>query len=405
MRSVEEQLALIADAAVQPEPVRVAISDALGLRSAEQVVGNAPVPGFDQAAVDGFAIRAVDSEAEDLPIVGEVNAGSRQPLRLQPRQVVRVYTGAPIPTLADAVLPDDWAARRGRRVTAIHRVLSGDFVHRRGADVQEGDVLLGEGTVLNPSHIALLAAAGRAKVLVYPRPRVAIMSVGAELIDLDRAPGLGQVYDANSYGLAAAAREAGADVHRVGIIAGESRRLKEIIEGQLLRSEVLVIAGAVGGASSARIREVLGEFGDIDYGRVAMHPGSTQGFGVLGPESIPTFLLPPNPVSGLIVFETMVRPLLHYISGRRSGKRRIVEARAVHSFSSIEGRRGFIRGQLMRDRQTDEFLVDPLGATAGAPVHLLGSHSEANCLIHIPEDRVDIAPGEIVDVLFLANRA
>ncbi|MEJ4112638.1 gephyrin-like molybdotransferase Glp [Corynebacterium kroppenstedtii] len=441
MRSVEEQLAIIADAAVTPEPVRVSISDSLGLRSAEEVRGDRPVPGFNQAAIDGYAVRAVDlvpqqmpsespGDAEDaqrplmdqdnpgdrpsdgrsrrfeeLPVVGDVGAGSHKPLRLQPNQAVRVETGAPVPTLSDAIVPEAWVERRGRRIRPLFPVKSGDFIHRAGTDVLDGDVIVSEGTVLGAAHIGLLAAVGRSKVLVYPRPRVSVMSIGQELIASDRQPGRGQVFDVNSYSLAAAAEEAGADAHRVGVIAGEPKRLQEIVEGQILRSEIIVIAGAVGGSAARRMREIVSGLGDIEYTRVAMHPGSTQGFGLLGPNKVPTFLLPSNPVGALIIFETMVRPLIQFEAGRRRGRRRIIQARALHGVSSMPGRRGFIRGQLMRDRGTDEYLVDPLGASAGAPQHLLGSFAEANCLIHVPEDVVGIAPGDVVDVLFLSNRA
>lgn len=145
MKSVEEQLAAVTAAAVTPEPVRTAISEALGLRCAEQVESESLLPGFDQAAVDGFAVRSVDirqilnggsgtgSASEDsddasspmLPVVGEVTAGSHRPVRLQPRQAVRVQTGAPLPTLADAVLPLDWASQTGRRIEPLYGVSFG----------------------------------------------------------------------------------------------------------------------------------------------------------------------------------------------------------------------------------------------------------------------------------------
>lgn len=435
MRSVEEQLALITAAAVAPEPVRIAISEALGLRCAEQVEGTSPIPGFDQAAIDGFAVRSVDvrqalevasrhadagpNTDEDgppvapqevrpvLPIVGEVTAGSHRPVRLQPRQAVRVHTGAPLPTLADAVIPLDWADVHGRRMEPLEQVRPGQFVHRKGSDVQPGDVVVDQGAVIGAAQVGLLAAVGRSKVLVYPRPRLSVLSYGAELLDIDRDPGLGQVYDVNSYALSSAGREAGAEVHRIGIISGEARRLKDIIEGQLLRSEVLVISGAVGGEASDRLREVLEELGEMDVSRVAMHPGSVMGFGQLGPDRVPTFLLPSNPSAALVAFEVMVRPLIQLIRGQRQSGRRIIQARTIASIESSAHRRGFIRGQLMRDRDTREFLVDPLGAAAGSgePTHLLGSHGQANCLIIIPSDATHVAPGQVVDVMFLTNRS
>ncbi|WP_297003879.1 gephyrin-like molybdotransferase Glp [uncultured Corynebacterium sp.] len=427
MKSVEEQLAAVTAAAVTPEPVRTAISEALGLRCAEQVESGNSLPGFNQAAVDGFAVRAVDirqiltagpmshdatGDGPDavpvplLPVVGEVTAGSHRPVRLQPRQAVRVQTGAPLPTLADAVLPLDWATQSGRRIEPLHGVRPGQFVHRAGSDVQPGDVVVEDGAVIGAAQVGLLAAVGRSKVLVYPRPRVSVLSFGPELVDIDRDPALGQVFDVNSYALAAAGREAGADVNRVGVLDGEPRRLREIVESQLIRSEILVIAGGVGGASSDRLRSVLGELGDLGISRVAMHPGSVQGFGTLGADRTPTFLLPGNPSAALVSFEVLVRPLIQILRGRRQTTRRTVQARTIAAIDSAPGRTGYLRGQLMRDRGTREYLVDPLGAVGGGePVHLLASHGQANCLVVLPGDRTRVEPGEVVDVMFLANRS
>ncbi len=436
MRSVDDQLALVTDAANTPEPVRIGISNALGLMCAEQVQANQPLPGFPQAAIDGYAVRAVDiggerglrvrrhkdqeeqsTEGEEdadspqpeversLPVVGEVPAGSKQPLRLQPKQAVRVYTGAPLPTLADAVLPLEWTDRGRKRVTAHRPVRSGDFVRRVGDDIQPGDVAVSSGTVLGPAQIGLLAAVGRSKVLVYPRPRITIISFGRELVDLDQEPALGQVFDVNSYSLAAAAREAGAEVHRVGIAEGEPRRIREELEKHIARSEVLVISGAVGGAGAEAIREILDDLGDIDTSRVAMHPGSVQGFGLMGEERIPTFLLPSNPVSALVVFEVYIRPLIRLALGKRNAHRRVVRARALNHIDSRPGRRGFIRARLMRDAETADYLVEGLGGAAGAPAHLLAGLSEANAMIRVPEEVTEIRPGDVVDVLFLTQRS
>ena len=417
MRSVEQQLSIVTEAAVAPEPVRIAIAEALGLMCAEEVQATRALPGFAQAAIDGYAVRAVDVGGEktlsqqlpvappekSLPVVGEVAAGSQQPLRLQPKQAVMVQTGAPLPMLADAVLPMAWSDRGRKRVTAQRPVRSGEFVRKEGDDIQPGDIAVSAGAVLGPAQIGLLAAVGRSKVLVYPRPRMSVISVGAELVDIDRQPGLGQVFDVNSYSLAAAGREAGADVYRYGIAEGEPRRIKEIIESQMLRSEIIVITGAVGGAGSAGVRQVLKELGDIDTERVAMHPGSVQGFGLLGENRIPCFLLPSNPLASLVIFETFVRPLVRMSLGKSNAARRVVRARALNHVVSVAGRKGFIRSRLMRDAETQDYLVEALGGATGAPSHLLAGLSEANGMIRIPEDVTEIRPGDVVDVIFLAQ--
>ncbi|HHX83819.1 MAG TPA: molybdopterin molybdotransferase MoeA [Actinomycetales bacterium] len=417
MRTVEEQLALVTAAAVAPRPVRVAISEAQGLLCAEEVVAERPLPSFDQAAIDGYAVRAVDvrggGEGDDdegpaaptaLPVVGQITAGSRQATRLQPGQCVRVDTGAPLPTLADAVLPVGWATVGGQRITPTREVRTGDYVRRVGDDVQPGDVAVRAGSIIGPAQVGLLASVGRAKVLVHPKPRMSIISVGDELVDLDGHPDTGQVYDVNSYALTAAGRDAGADVHRVGIASTEPSRLREVLEGQLVRSEIVVVSGAAGGEATTRIREVMEELGRIEVGRVAMHPGSVQGFGRLGRDEVPTFLLPSNPVSALVVFEIMVRPLIRIALGKRQPMRRTVRARTVAPISSVDGRRGYLRGQLMRDSDTGEYLVRALGGAQGSSTHLLASLAEANCLVVVDPDVTSIRAGDEVEVMFLAQR-
>jgi molybdopterin molybdotransferase len=419
VRSVEEQQARVAAAAVAPRPVRVAIAEAQGLMCAEEVVTERPLPGFDQAAIDGYAVRSVDvlgvgaddgadgdsSEGEvSLPVMGVIEAGARTPSRLQPRQAARVQTGAPMPTLADAVLPLRWTDGGDARVRVLRGVRSGAYVRRTGDDVQPGDVAVRAGTIIGPAQVGLLAAVGRERVLVHPRPRLSVMSVGGELVDISRTPGNGQVYDVNSYALAAAGRDAGAEVNRVGIVDTNPKELREVVEGQISRAEVVVIAGAVGGAAAEGVRAVLSELGEMEVTRIAMHPGSVQGFGQLGRDGVPVFLLPANPVSALVVFEVMVRPLIRLSLGKRQAHRRVVQARTLSPISSVAGRKGYLRGQLMRDQDTGEYLVQALGGGPGASSHLLATLAEANCLVIVPSEAEQIRTGEIVDVAFLAQR-
>ena len=417
---MEEQQARVSAAAVAPRPVRVAIAEAQGLMCAEEVVTERPLPGFDQAAIDGYAVRSVDvlgvdpgvdgdevgSDAADvsLPVMGLIEAGAKTPSRLQPRQAARVQTGAPMPTLADAVLPLRWTDGGDSRVRVLRGVRSGAYVRRTGDDVQPGDVAVRSGTIIGAAQVGLLAAVGRERVLVHPRPRLSVMSVGGELVDVSRTPGNGQVYDVNSYALAAAGRDAGAEVNRVGIVDTESKTLRDVVEGQINRAEVLVIAGAVGGTAAESVRAVLSELGDMEVARIAMHPGSVQGFGQLGRDGVPVFLLPANPVSALVVFEVMVRPLIRMSLGKRQPLRRVVQARTLSPISSVAGRKGYLRGQLMRDQDTGEYLVQALGGAPGASSHLLATLAEANCLVVIPSEAEQIRTGEIVDVAFLAQR-
>ncbi|HYN73717.1 MAG TPA: gephyrin-like molybdotransferase Glp [Nakamurella sp.] len=408
MRTVAEQLEKVLSTAVTPAPVRVAISEAQGLLCAEEVVASAPLPAFDQAAVDGYAVRSVDVAIASpghpvvLPVVGDIEAGVRTAHRLQPLQTVYVATGAPLPTVADAVVPRSQTQGTEARVSVSKPVASGEFVRRTGEDVQPGDVAVRSGAFIGSPQVGLLAAVGRDKILVHPRPRVSIVSVGDELVDVARHPGPGQVYDVNSFSLAAAARDAGAEATRVGIAPRDPRRLRELIEARMLVSEMVVVSGAAGGHSAELVVEALAEFGTLDLTRVAMQPGSAQGYGLLGPDQVPTFLLPANPVSALVVFEVIVRPMLRVMLGRRNPYRRTVTARTLEPILSPVGRRQFLRGQLMRDDE-GQYLVHILGGGGGT--HLLASLAEANCLVLIDEVTTEVPIGAEVLVSFLAQRA
>jgi molybdopterin molybdotransferase len=204
--------------------------------------------------------------------------------------------------------------------------------------------------------------------------------------------------------LAAAARDAGAEVSRIGIVSADGKELRDVVESQLNRAEVVVIAGAVGGAAAESLRAVLSGLGDMEVTRVAMHPGSVQGFGQLGAEGVPTFLLPTNPVSALVVFEVMVRPLIRLSLGKRQAIRRVIRARALAPIASVPGRKGFLRGQLLRDQDSGEYLVEAIGDNPSGSSHLLASLAEANCLVMVPSDVAEIDAGEFVDVAFLAQR-
>ncbi|HTK66763.1 MAG TPA: gephyrin-like molybdotransferase Glp [Pseudonocardia sp.] len=407
MRSLDEQLGRVLDAAVRPAPVRVAISEARGMLCAEEVLAQRALPGFDQAAVDGYAVRSVDLHGASpdhpvtLPVVGEIPAGSRQPLRLQPGQSVRLVTGAPLPTLADAVVPVADTDGDLAQVSVYRPVPSAAYVRRIGEDVAPGDIAVRRGSVIAAAQVGLLAAIGRDRVLVHPRPRVAVLSIGDELVDVARDPGAGEVYDVNSYSLAAAARDAGAEALRVGVVPREPAKLLEAVQDHLAGCDIMVIAGGVGGVTGEQVLDTLGQIGDIDGTRVAMHPGSVQAFGRLGPHKVPTFVVPATPVSALVLFEVLIRPLIRTTLGRSDPRRRRVSARLLSPVTSVPGRRGYLRARLLREEATNDYLVQPLG-TSGT--QLLSALAEANCLIELAEETTDVTVGEQVTVAFLAPR-
>jgi molybdopterin molybdotransferase len=226
--------------------------------------------------------------------------------------------------------------------------------------------------------------------------------VGDELVELARTPGAGQVADVCSHALSAAAREAGAEPSRARLVRSDARELRAAMEDLLPFSEIIVVCGAVGGHAGAEVRAAFTGLGEFDGTRVAMHPGSTQAFGRLGPDAVPTFLFPPRPGTALVLFEVLVRPLIRVGLGHTDPHRRIVTARLTSPVSSVPGRRGYLRARLLREQSTGAYLVQPLG-TSGA--HLFSSLAEANALIVLPEAVSDATVDEPVSVAFLPARS
>ena len=214
MRTVDEQLERVLARVRAPEPIELALLDAQGLMCAEEVVAEAPLPGFDNSSMDGYAVRADDvrTASEDdpvtLPVVGDVAAGSRAPDRVGKGQSVRIMTGAPMPAGADSVVPVEWTDGGVARVSIRQAPTPGHYIRRIGEDVEPGDVAVSVDTPIGPAQVGLLAAVGRSRVLVRPRPRVVVISTGSELVEVggEREPGPGEIVDVNSYSLAAAAR-------------------------------------------------------------------------------------------------------------------------------------------------------------------------------------------------------
>jgi molybdopterin molybdotransferase len=401
LRTVDEQLDRVLTGLRVPDPLELALLDAQGLLCAEDVYARAPLPAFDNSSMDGYAVRAADTTgATDsspvvLPVVGDIPAGSRAPRGVSRGICVRIMTGAPMPSGADAVVPVEWTDGGVARVR-IHRPTEpGAYLRRVGEDIAAGDLAVSAGTPVGPAQAGLLAAVGRERVLVHARPRVVVTSTGSELVDVGRRPGPGEIIDANSYALAAAARDAGAEVYRAGIVPDDRATLLDALEGQLRRADLIVTSGGVSAGAFDVVKEALSELGTVEFTRVAMQPGMPQGFGVLGPERTPIFCLPGNPVSALVSFEVFVRPAIRLMLGKRRLYRQTVTATVRERMSSPAGRRQYRRGLLLRDDE-GRYSAEPVG---GAGSHLLASLALANCLIVIGEEVTEVSEGDEVAVI------
>jgi molybdopterin molybdotransferase len=408
MRPVSEHLAIVLDTITSIDPIQQPLLDAQGLLLAEQIVSERPLPGFDNSGMDGYAVRAVDVRHASpekpvvLPVVGDVAAGDRAVSGMGPGLAMRIMTGAPVPPGADAVVPLEYTDRGVARVAIHHAARSGECVRRAGEDLPAGSIALGAGAALGPQQIALLAATGHDRVLVRPRPRVVVISTGSELVDVAETPGFGQVIDTNSYMLAAAARDAGADAYRVGIVPDDHARLLDILDSQLLRADLIVTSGGVSMGAFDIVKEALSQVGTVEFTKVAMQPGMPQGFGYLGRDRTPIFCLPGNPVSSLVSFEVFVRPAIRKLLGKRNVQRQTLQAIALERMDSPAGKRQYRRGLLQREPD-GRYSVSLVGGHAS---HLIASLAASNCLIVIDEDVTEVVPGSRVTVipLMLAQR-
>jgi molybdopterin molybdotransferase len=407
MRTVDEHLSLVLSGIGSIDPIELTLLDAQGLLLAEDVRADFPLPGFDNSAMDGYAVRAIDTRdatAEHpvrLQVVGDVAAGAKTISGMGPGLAMRIMTGAPVPAGADAVIPLEDTDRGLARV-ALHRpVRTGECIRRAGEDVAAGAPALGAGAALGPQQIALLAALGRDRVVVRPRPRVIVLSTGSELIEVGRTPTFGEVIDSNGYMIAAAAKDAGADARRIGIVPDDHAQLLDVLESQLLRADVLVTTGGVSMGAYDVVKEALSELGTVEFTRVAMQPGKPQGFGHIGGK-IPIFCLPGNPVSSLVSFEAFVRPAIRKLLGKRQLQRATVQAVALESAQSPRGIRQYRRGVLHREAGGGYGVA----FSGGSGSHLLGSLALSNCLVVVPEEETEVVAGQEVTVmpLLLANR-
>jgi molybdopterin molybdotransferase len=272
-------------------------------------------------------------------------------------------------------------------------------VRRAGEDVQAGELVLPVGTHLGAAQVGLAAAVGRARLLVRPRPRVVVLSTGDELVEPGAALLPGQIYDSNSVALTAACVEAGAIAYRVGIVPDDGRRLLDSLEDQLVRADLLLTSGGVSVGAYDVVKEVLSRLGTVGFHKVAMQPGMPQSFGVIGPDRVPVFGLPGNPVSALVSFEAFVRPALRRMLGAPVVTRPVVSAVATEELRSPAGKRSFLRVRLeVRD---GAYVVVPVSGTGS---HLVAGLARANALAVLPEDVELVAAGAPVQVMMLERR-
>jgi molybdopterin molybdotransferase len=407
--------------------------DAVSRVIAEAVIAATSLPPWDNAAMDGYAIRSADTSGASgdrpvrLMVIGEVRAGNAPDVEVRSRCAVRIATGAPLPPGSDAVVPVEDTTpldpvgqpmgARGREATGplpasclVHvAVPAGGSVRRAGSDLAGGTTILDRGAVVSPSAVALIAGAGVRQVRVHRRPRVGVLATGDEI----RAPGepLGAagIPDANRPGLLAHVMAAGADPVDLGIAADRLDDVLARLRDGIARTDAVIVSGGVSVGPYDVVKKAFEAVGRIDLWRVAVQPGKPFAFGTAdrpdAPQPILLFGLPGNPVSSIVTFELFVRPALRRLAGHPRPFRPLDRAVLGEAVSKGHGRRAFLRVVAERDERgivrRDERGRVNVRLAGGQGSHVLSALGVADGLAVIPETSDQLPAGAEVELWWL----
>jgi molybdopterin molybdotransferase len=383
-------------AAVRPlPPERVSLDDAVGRALRSEIRAPHALPPFANSAMDGVVVRAADlaSASEQQPVsldvVATIAAGHPAKRALQPGEAMRIMTGAPIPEGADTIVPVEDLNPPGPdapRLRFTHPVPRGEHVRSAGADLTKDAPVFDAGRTLGPHDLALLASLGIAHVDAGPRPRVAILSTGDELLDVDAPLVPGAIRDSNTPLLRALVGEAGGTVAHVERLSDDPDHVFLAIERALANTDLVLTIGGVSAGTFDPVKLALERLDGIALWRVAMKPGRPQAFGVRGAMF---HGLPGNPASVACVFDVLVRPALLAMAGHAVTGRPHLPVRTGEAIASREGRTDFIRVRL--DHGEGGWIARPVGAQISG--HLT-PQAFAHGLLEVPEERASLAAGE-----------
>jgi molybdopterin molybdotransferase len=375
----------------------VPLSEALGLALSGDVVAGLSLPVFDNSAMDGYAVRAEDVDGASperpvvLPVAEDIPAGRTDELTLQPGTAHRIMTGAPLPTGATAVVPVEDTDGGVDSVAIRSHPPAGKHIRRAGEDVAPGTTVLRAGQVVTPAVLGLVAALGMAELTVLPRQRVLVVSTGSELVSPGTPLLPGQIYESNSVMLAAAFRDAGADVIAAATAEDDVAAFGAILDRYAAAVDLIVTSGGVSAGAYEVVKDAFGRDGGqgVEFVKVAMQPGMPQGIGRVAGATIVT--LPGNPVSALVSFEVFIRPALRAAMGLPDPNRPRRAAVLTETLTSPRGKRQFRRAILDMAAGT----VIAYGPPASHHLRWLAS---ANGLLDIPEDVMEVPAGTELQV-------
>jgi molybdopterin molybdotransferase len=398
--SIEEARARVLAEAQPLPPETLPLPDTLGSVLAEDIIASHDVPPFDNSGMDGYAVHAMDIvEAAPgcparLPITETIAAGYVAKRPLARGEAARIMTGAPVPQGADTVVQSELTSEEDGFVLINEPVKPGKNIRRHGEDVATGDRVLAAGTPLGPAEIGVLASLGRPFVSVHKRPRVAIISTGSELVEVDQPLGPGQIRNSNSYSLRALCRQMGVEAVPFGIVPDDYEATRKAIEAGL-EYDMLLTSGGVSVGRFDFVKDVQAELGvERRLWGVAMKPGKPLAFGVRGRTLV--FGLPGNPVSAMVSFELFVKPALLRLMGHRRTTKPLYTAVVEEDISNPDGRVYLVRVRAWRE--DGAWHISSTGAQGSG---ILKSMVGANGLAFIPGGTRGVKAGEQVEFLLM----
>jgi molybdopterin molybdotransferase len=401
MISADEALKQVLDSVAALGIERVPIRDALGRILAEEIRSSRDIPGFDNSAMDGYAVRKADVTGAGertprrLKVMETIAAGSMPSVRIGVGEAARIMTGAPLPQGADSIVPVERTRSSDTTVEILAEPALGEFVRPRGEDLHVGETVMTAGKRLSPSDIGTLASLNHAMIDVWRRPRVGIVSTGDELVDVDQVPSGAQIVNSSAYALAAAVGEAGGEAVILKVARDEPEEIRARLN-EATAFDVVLSTGGVSAGDFDHVQHILDQLGmQTLFHGVAQKPGRPLKYGLIGRR--PVFGLPGNPVSTMVCFYLYARPALLKMGGNAALGLPRVSARCAVDIKVANNLTEFVRVKL--ERRDGEIYALPAGVQGS---NILSGLSRADGLLVGPASETLLKAGFQATVLLLS---